>query len=487
MKDFKKKLVVFLLAVVMILGILPMSAFAAVTHEVVPTKYATQFYDEDNEFYIQFENDDYVFNFDIVCPSGSTDIVDGQTYTLTDMLECYSWGGDYETSQYIDYETVSFVRTGNGSVYNITVVDANGTTYQIDYTLPIGSFTDLQAKVDSAESNSTIKLMTDYTYGSVASDNPTAILIDKTITLDLNGHTISGNNDNSNCIIYIQEGGTLTLNDSSTDKTGKITGGQGFNYNNLFTQGGAVYNKGTFVMNGGEISGNTAQYGGGVSNIGTFIMNDGSILGNTATARGGGVYNESNFAIYDGVISGNTATDYGGGVASSGTFTVGGTANITNNTADIYGNNVILGNGTFFTIAADMPLTAGASIGVSTEITPTEDSSVTISDINTTDYSNYFFSDYSGYNVAFNTDHLELAISKTDDDPSDTPTTTDDDTTDDNTTGNSTTNNSTKSNTSSNSTKSPKTGNSSNTILWLSLLLGFVASIIIIEVRRRRA
>ena len=128
----KKRLIVFLFAVVMIVCILPMSSLAAATYEVVPIGFATQFYDEDNDIYFKFINDAYIFNFDIVCPSGSTDIVDGQVYTLTDMLECYSWGEKYETSQYISFATVSFVR--NNNVYEITVVDEYGVTYHITYT-----------------------------------------------------------------------------------------------------------------------------------------------------------------------------------------------------------------------------------------------------------------------------------------------------------------------------------------------------------------
>jgi autotransporter-associated beta strand protein len=44
-----------------------------------------------------------------------------------------------------------------------------------------------------------------------------------------------------------------------------------------------VSGNGTFMMNGGEISGNTSSYGGGVYvNDGTFTMNGGEISGNTA-------------------------------------------------------------------------------------------------------------------------------------------------------------------------------------------------------------
>ncbi|MDR2071565.1 MAG: hypothetical protein LBP81_09155 [Treponema sp.] len=44
-------------------------------------------------------------------------------------------------------------------------------------------------------------------------------------------------------------------------------------------------------MNGGSVSGNTAEsYGGGVCFWGSFTMNGGSVSGNTASSYGGGVY-----------------------------------------------------------------------------------------------------------------------------------------------------------------------------------------------------
>jgi RNA polymerase subunit RPABC4/transcription elongation factor Spt4 len=53
-----------------------------------------------------------------------------------------------------------------------------------------------------------------------------------------------------------------------------------------------VKNGGTFIMNGGSISGNSANYGGGVyvREGGNFTMNGGSISGNSARNNGGGVY-----------------------------------------------------------------------------------------------------------------------------------------------------------------------------------------------------
>jgi hypothetical protein len=74
-----------------------------------------------------------------------------------------------------------------------------------------------------------------------------------------------------------------------------------------------------FTMEGGAISGNTAdssQGGGGVYiSGGMFTMESGEIRGNTAT-KGGGVSVDygSAFTMSGGTISGNTASSGGGGV-----------------------------------------------------------------------------------------------------------------------------------------------------------------------------
>ena len=104
-------------------------------------------------------------------------------------------------------------------------------------------------------------------------------------------------------IVGVNSGATFTMYD------GKICD----------NEGPAVYSGGTFIMNGGEISGNSG-YSSGVS-VGTggiFTMNGGAIKNNTASGRGGGVYiNErASFNMNGGEISGNTA-EQGGGVFST--------------------------------------------------------------------------------------------------------------------------------------------------------------------------
>jgi len=80
---------------------------------------------------------------------------------------------------------------------------------------------------------------------------------------------------------------------------------------------------GKFIMEGGEISYNTASgEGGGVrSGSNTFALHNGRIFGNKA-ANGGGIYSANNITIEGGEITGNTATDNGGGIYHSGTYQI---------------------------------------------------------------------------------------------------------------------------------------------------------------------
>jgi hypothetical protein len=136
--------------------------------------------------------------------------------------------------------------------------------------------------------------------------------------------------------------------------------------------GGVLVEGGTFALQSGTITGNTASStsqsssasGGGVYiRSGTFTMEGGTISNNTVTAsstslvayaKGGGVFVEQGtFALQSGTITGNTASstsgdNYGGGVyVEKGTFTMqGGT--ISNNTSSHSGGGVYVGeNGTF--------------------------------------------------------------------------------------------------------------------------------------------
>ena len=181
----------------------------------------------------------------------------------------------------------------------------------------------------------TITLTANFT----AEEGNTTLLVSGEKTLDLNGHVIDGKIGDSGSVgsvITVPDTATLTVIDNtttshkfSTDTDGKwvlnedggnytvtggvITGGKGDS-----EDGGGVKVIGTCTMNGGNIVGNTATNGGGVNIAGTFAMYGGNISGNTA-AYGGGVYVDQfienpTFVMEGGIITDNTASADGGGV-----------------------------------------------------------------------------------------------------------------------------------------------------------------------------
>ncbi len=257
----------------------------------------------------------------------------------------------------------------------------------------------------------TVTLTQDITAG----DGDTALEVPsgKTVTLDLNGHTISrGLTTATENGYVIKVSGNLTLTDNGSGE-GKITGGYNSSYcggvyvdvNGTFTMtggtisgnstyltnGGGVFvdSNATFTMTGGTISGNNVigSNGGGVLVAGNakFEMSGGTISGNSASAsnatcRGGGVCVKptGTFTMSGGTISGNNTTTYGNGngggvyVYSGATFNLSGTPKITDNVKDgtldegVYtgdtANNVFLDDETIKITGA---LSSGAKIGVS--------------------------------------------------------------------------------------------------------------------------
>ena len=217
------------------------------------------------------------------------------------------------------------------------------------------------------------------------------------------GVCVSGNG------VFVMQGGAISNNsDTGVYLTsnimsqfvhivgnGKITMDGGIITGNA---GGGVCIEGSFEMNNGTISKNTANAGAGVYvNSGTFNMNDGSIIENTANGTtysqvggggiyvggngtfemkggviaknvanknatgGGGVFVDGKFMMNAGTISGNSTTKSGGGVlVDSGTFTKSNTAGVIYggdaaedkaNKADQYGHAVHTKNGSRDTTA----------------------------------------------------------------------------------------------------------------------------------------
>ena len=139
---------------------------------------------------------------------------------------------------------------------------------------------------------------------------------------------------------FILAGGTITGNSTVSDLTPPS-----------MSYGGGVYCLGTFTMNSGTISSNTAAHGAGVYVDGTFTMNGGTISSNTTPGSGGGVYlrPDSTFTMSGGEITGNQSNstlDGGGGIMldAKTTGVIKSGAKITNNTAANNGGGIWITN-----------------------------------------------------------------------------------------------------------------------------------------------
>ena len=200
-------------------------------------------------------------------------------------------------------------------------------------------------------------------------------IISHTVTLDLNGYTLTVNGDEWD-IFSVYESGNLTVKDSGTG--GKIDGQNkncGFCiYGGVLTlESGTIINcmtdgdgsavdissgdsegvYGKFVMNGGAITNCKATDDGGAVDIGkgcTFIMNSGTISGCRADDDAGAIFIKGNasFLMNGGTIENCSASNYGGAVKIRNTsrFTMNG-GTISSCTAQQGGGVYVDGSSTF--------------------------------------------------------------------------------------------------------------------------------------------
>lgn len=235
----------------------------------------------------------------------------------------------------------------------------------------------------------TISLSKDYK--AVSTDGHLLVESGKTVTLDLNGHTLNrnlGSAVNEGCVIKNQ--GTLTI-------TG--TGGGVIKGGNSSSGGGGILNEGMLTINGGTIkenkttslgagiynatgktlildggvidnNQNTTNDGGGIYNQGTFTLTSGSITNNKVTGtskNGGGIYNTGTMSINGGTIQNNTATGLGAGIYHDGTaFNLQGSPMISSNTVSNSARNVYLTTAHTITITGALSNTTAISLNMET-------------------------------------------------------------------------------------------------------------------------
>jgi len=111
--------------------------------------------------------------------------------------------------------------------------------------------------------------------------------------------------------------------------------------NQIFNQGGGIYNTGTLTLLDSSVSNNQAlsgSSGGGISNTGSMTIINGNVQSNFCNFGGGGIWNEGMMTITGTTISNNEANaghsgGRGGGIANVGTLTIQDSV-ISNNSAD---------------------------------------------------------------------------------------------------------------------------------------------------------
>ena len=164
--------------------------------------------------------------------------------------------------------------------------------------------------------------------------NGSELYLDKNITIDATGTSITIDADQKSRVFNIASGATVAL----TGLT--ITNGQA-------DYGGGIYNNGTLMVSNSMIANNTATSGGGVfSTINTMVtVTNSTISGNRASNNGGGIYNQvGELMVINSTISENFAfSGHGGGIYCFGNYGSSETVMVTN--CMISGNFASFGGG----------------------------------------------------------------------------------------------------------------------------------------------
>ena len=214
-------------------------------------------------------------------------------------------------------------------------------------------------------------------------------------------------------------GGAICLRQDSNQVTTLNMRGGEISGNRATKEGGAVHvldKDCMFYLYDGKITGNTSGDGGAIylnQEPSWLIMQGGEISGNTATGNGGGVYiyrTGSVCQLYGGKIENNKASGNGGSIyinpSNSGQLRVGNKPLVQNNTVSGKANNVYLPSGKTLTI--EIGMSTGASVGVTTENTSYP---VAFSNAYKKDYAKCFFADDVNAHVEYKDDQKLYLVS----------------------------------------------------------------------------
>ena len=187
------------------------------------------------------------------------------------------------------------VLTDSNNVKVTVVEDGKFAGEKVEKIVEVGNATDLQEAINESTENTTIVLGGDINLDdllgagilSTRAAEPTYGLLipaDKEVVLDLKGYTISQEKEQTGAYAMIDNKGTLTIEDSSANKSGKIAYGDNGNGGNYVSN--TISNSGVLTINGGTIENNSSAtvasngYPHPIDNSGVLTINGGTFTNN---------------------------------------------------------------------------------------------------------------------------------------------------------------------------------------------------------------
>ena len=180
----------------------------------------------------------------------------------------------------LDWLQINVIPNSKYKLNNTYIIEINSNESVLPRKFEFNGLDDVIIVLRSKKTNRTISLSADGAMFEILSG----------VTLVLDGNiTLVGRPENLAPLVYVKNG-TLILEPGSS-----ITG----NTNNSFGGGVHITDNGTFIMNGGTVSGNTALGGGGVFvSDGTFTKTGGVITGSDSEDGNAASQSDGGSAVY---------------------------------------------------------------------------------------------------------------------------------------------------------------------------------------------
>ena len=230
---------------------------------------------------------------------------------------------DYTYNPYLKSFDIDYTIPAEKKLYTISM-DYNTTGYPssfppledfdiftgaIDKTPVKGTYSDLQSQIDATPEGGVLNLPYNFTYNLEADgDNfPNGVIINKTITINGNGYTISGNN--SKRVFYVDQTElSIKLNNITFINGNATDGGAIYTYDSNWYSIDVVIDSCTFINNTASVDGGAICMAQGSYN---FTVNKCTFINNTAsTTNGGAIYYDGDgneLYLTDSIFEGNAA------------------------------------------------------------------------------------------------------------------------------------------------------------------------------------